>query len=110
MLKVQLGSKIPQLSPQWRGIEDILTGDFFGALDYLPRDPFFSDFLQSVIAANEPQQSPEIEHITWSDVEFLFWPMTKLKKRPPSQISTGPRRSTREMSTRQRFLSFLFGG
>ena len=35
VLKVQLRSKIAALGSKWQDIEDILTGDFFGVLDYL---------------------------------------------------------------------------
>jgi hypothetical protein len=40
MLKAQLRSKIGALGPDGQDIEDILTGDFFGALDHLPRKPY----------------------------------------------------------------------
>lgn len=39
MLKAQLRSKIYALASEWQEMEDILTGDFFGALDYPPRQP-----------------------------------------------------------------------
>ncbi len=38
MLKAELRAKMFQLDPDWAKVEDILTGDLFGALDYLPRN------------------------------------------------------------------------
>ena len=45
MLKTQLHSKL-NLSHlrRWQDSEDILTSDFFGVLDYLPRQPYLRDF------------------------------------------------------------------
>jgi len=53
VLKTQLHSKL-NLSNlcRWRDSEDILTGDFFGVLDYLPRQPYLQDFLQLVEDVN----------------------------------------------------------
>ena len=49
MLKAQLKSKIFQLSSKWRENEDILTGDFFGVLDYLPRNPYLCKFMAEAL-------------------------------------------------------------
>ena len=58
MLKAELRAKMFQLDPGWASVEDILTGDFFGALDYLPRVPFLSRFLERVVALNETVLPP----------------------------------------------------
>ena len=77
MLKAQIRSKIGALGPGWRDIEDILTGDFFGALDYLPRRPFLAGFLEWVARLNETVKQPPREGVDWDGVEFNFWPMVK---------------------------------
>ena len=48
MLNTQLHSKL-NLSylNRWQDCEDILTGDFFGILDYLPRQPASEIFWRS---------------------------------------------------------------
>lgn len=76
MLKAQLKSKIFQLDSKWRDIEDILTGDFFGILDYLPRKPYLSDFLSYLCKLNSTVQTPDILGVDWKKIEFIFWPMT----------------------------------
>lgn len=76
MLKTQLHSKIFQLDPAWRDIEDILTGDFFGILDYLPRIPYLSGFIQYVASLNHKVQTPSIEGVDWDQVRVMFWPRT----------------------------------
>lgn len=73
MLKVQLRSKINVLA-NWQDVEDVLTGDFFGALDYLPREPFLRDFLDWVAAFNTESKHPQRDSIPWDEVEFIFWP------------------------------------
>ena len=78
MLKAELRAKMFQLDPDWARVEDILTGDFFGALDYLPRDPFLSYFLERVVALNATAQPPELSQVDWSNVALLFWPRVQL--------------------------------
>ena len=78
MLKAELRAKMFQLDPGWASVEDILTGDFFGALDYLPRLPFLSRFLERVVALNETPRSPELSEVDWSKVTLLFWPRVQL--------------------------------
>jgi len=75
MLKTQLRSKIFQLNPKWRDIEDILTGDYFGTLDYLPRRPYLRALLSYVIQLNAEARAPELNDVDWDGVEFLFWPL-----------------------------------
>lgn len=74
MLKTQLHSKIFQLDPAWRGIEDLLTGDFFGALDYLPRLPFLQDFTRQVLDWNPGIPFPPLDSTDWDETRLLFWP------------------------------------
>ena len=74
VLKAELRAKMFQLDPGWARVEDILTGDFFGVLDYLPRDPFLSCFLERVVALNETTRPPELSQVDWSNVTLLFWP------------------------------------
>lgn len=80
MLKAQLHSKMSRLvkmSPQdtdWMNIEDILTGDFFGTLDYLPRDPFVKDFIDYVVSLNPKIKRPENEEVDWENIKINFWP------------------------------------
>lgn len=76
MLKAQLRSKVFQLDPAWRKIEDLLTGDFFGTLDYLPRQPFLPAFVQWVAGLNPSVTPPEMNDVDWDDVLMQFWPMT----------------------------------
>lgn len=75
MLKAQLHSKIFQLDSSWRDIEDLLTGDFFGALDYLPRDPFLRSLLLRVAELNPDKRPPKDCGEAWNNVELIFWPM-----------------------------------
>ena len=75
MLKTQLHSKLnsPHLC-RWQDSEDILTGDFFGVLDYLPRQPYLRDFLQSVENRNDGKEGRfELDGVNWETVEMLFW-------------------------------------
>jgi len=74
LLKAQLKSKITQLDPAWRGIEDILTGDFFGTLDYLPRNPYLRDFISLVASLNPDVRTPSLDGTDWDNAEILFWP------------------------------------
>jgi len=74
LLKVQLQSKISQLDPSWRQLEDILTGDFFGVLDYLPRAPYLRDFIAFVSSMNPDAQKPLLHGVDWENVEIIFWP------------------------------------
>ena len=78
MLKAELRAKMFQLDPDWAKVEDILTGDFFGALDYLPRNPFLSCFLERVVVLNETARTPELSQVDWSNVKLLFWPRVQL--------------------------------
>ena len=78
MLKAELRAKMFQLDPDWAKVEDILTGDFFGALDYLPRNSFLSCFLERVVALNETARTPELSQVDWSNVKLLFWPRVQL--------------------------------
>jgi hypothetical protein len=76
VLKTQLHSnKLSQLKHHdWQDCEDILTGDFFGAIDYLPRQPYLHDFLRSVELLNEKNGRFELDRVDWDEVEMLFWP------------------------------------
>jgi hypothetical protein len=76
MLKAQLHSKFFHVDEGWREDEDILTGDFFGILDYLPRSTFLSLFLRQLHPYEIGNSPIEIEDIDWNSVEFHFWPMT----------------------------------
>jgi len=74
MLKAQLGSKLHAFHPKWRDVEDILTGDFFGALDYLPRKPFLRDFVTLLADLNQTVATPEMHDVDWDAATLLFWP------------------------------------
>lgn len=90
MLKAQLRSKMFQLdrgpsaglhevTPSgryhaWWDVEDILTSDFFGVLDYLPRKPFLACFIAYVASLNPDVQTPVIDEIDWDSSHLLFWP------------------------------------
>lgn len=74
MLKAQLKSKIFQITPDWRDIEDILTSDFFGTLDYLPRNPYLRDFISYVASMNPNVQTPPIDDVDWDSLKLIFWP------------------------------------
>ncbi len=76
MLKTQLHSKIFQFDPAWQNIEDILTGDFFGTLDYLPRKSFLCDFITYIVSLNPDVQTPCLDGVDWDLVKILFWPRT----------------------------------
>ncbi len=75
MLKAQLRSKIGALGSEWQDIEDILTGDFFGTLDYLPRQPFLRSFIEWIADFNPDATQPPGEAVDWEAIEFIFWPM-----------------------------------
>jgi hypothetical protein len=75
MLKAQLRSKISALGSGWQDSEDLLTGDFFGVLDYLPRRPFLPSFLSWLARFNESVCLPPLDDVAWEEVEFVFWPM-----------------------------------
>ena len=81
MLKAQLRSKIGALDPKWRKIEDILTGDFFGALDYLPRQPFLREFVEQMAALNPEVAQPPCEGVDWETLESQFWPMIEVENK-----------------------------
>ncbi len=74
MLKAELRAKMFQIDSEWTRVEDILTGDFFGVLDYLPRTPYLADFLNTVVALNETRSSPNLTDVDWDSVDVLFWP------------------------------------
>src|ERR1043166_5388660 len=74
MLKAQLRSKIFRLEIPWHDVEDILTGDFFGALDYLPRVPFLRDFVRRIVDLNSCSLSPTLEGVAWDEIELVLWP------------------------------------
>ena len=74
MLKAQLKSKIFQITPAWRDIEDILTSDFFGTLDYLPRNPYLRDFISYVASLNPDVKTTPIDDIDWDSLKLIFWP------------------------------------
>lgn len=76
VLKAQLHSKMFQIDPAWKDIEDILTGDFFGTLDYLPRKIFLRDFIAYMISLNPEVRTPCLDGIDWDTVQLLFWPRT----------------------------------
>ena len=76
MLKVQLKSKIFQLGPKWQENEDILTGDFFGVLDYLPRYPYIYEFISYTASLNPDIQPPCLENVDWDKTKIIFWPKT----------------------------------
>jgi len=73
MLKAQLHSKMFPIDA-WRDVEDILTGDFFGALDYLPRETFVRAFIEELIRLNPSASSLDADGTKWKDVTFNFWP------------------------------------
>lgn len=75
MLKAQLKSKMFQVTWSWRDIEDILTGDFFGTLDYLPRSPYLRDFVSYIGSLNPDVQTPPVEGVDWDNLELMFWPL-----------------------------------
>ncbi|MBM4026672.1 MAG: hypothetical protein FJ280_14910, partial [Planctomycetes bacterium] len=95
MLKAQLRSKVFQLDrvlpsklhetvldgPQstWRDVEDILTSDFFGVLDYLPRKPFLASFVAHVALLNPQVETPAVDGIDWDASYFLFWPRIPMR-------------------------------
>ena len=58
----------------WQDIEDVLTGDFFGVLDYLPRQPYLRHFLERVEVLNDKRGRFELDRVDWEKVEMLFWP------------------------------------
>ena len=74
VLKTQLHSKLnlSHLS-RWQDCEDILTGDFFGTLDYLPRQPYLVEFLKNVEHVNDRDGCFEVDRVDWEKVEMLFW-------------------------------------
>lgn len=75
MLKAQLRSKLSLRSlVEWQDCEDILTGDFFGVLDYLPRQPYLRQFLEEVERLNCRMGALELSQVDWSQVEMSFWP------------------------------------
>jgi len=76
MLKAQIAGKISQLDPGWREIEDLLTGDFFGVLDYLPREPFLRAFVSSLHPMDRGGTRVPLDGVDWEGVEVLFWRMT----------------------------------
>ena len=76
MLKAQLKSKIFQIGPKWRENEDILTGDFFGALDYLPRNPYLYKFISYIASLNPNVQAPSTDGVDWDNTKIRFWPRT----------------------------------
>lgn len=75
MLKAQLKSKMFQLDQNWRDIEDILTGDFFGVLDYLPRKLYLQDFLSYLTGLNPETNTPAIDDVDWNSIQIIFWPL-----------------------------------
>ena len=79
MLKTQLSSKLFPLYARWGEVEDILTGDYFGALDYLPRRPFLAEFITHITRLNHGIQLPCMEDVDWDGIEFRFWPMISTK-------------------------------
>jgi hypothetical protein len=80
MLKAQVRSKISALGCGWHDVEDILTGDFFGVLDYLPRRAFISSFISWVAGLNETISPPGMDDVAWDEIEFLFWPMLRARE------------------------------
>ena len=74
MLKTQLHSKLTLTHlRRWQDSEDILTGDFFGTLDYLPRQPHLVDFLKNLEHLNEREGRFELDRVDWGNVDMLFW-------------------------------------
>ena len=76
MLKAQLKSKISQLDSEWMKNEDILTGDFFGVLDYLPRNPYLYRFISYIVSLNPDVHTPSTDGVDWDSTEIKFWPRT----------------------------------
>lgn len=76
MLKAQIKSKLFQLGPKWRENEDILTGDFFGVLDYLPRNPYLCRFIAYITSLNPNVQTPSPNGVDWDNTKVMFWPRT----------------------------------
>jgi hypothetical protein len=75
VLKTQLHSKLNQSHLcRWQDDEDILTGDFFGVLDYLPRQPYLLDFLANLERLNERGGRLELDRVDWEKAEIFFWP------------------------------------
>lgn len=74
MLKAQIRSKIGILGSSWQDLEDILTGDFFGTLDYLPRQPFLCSFMDWIESLNTQVIHPPREGVDWDASEIIFWP------------------------------------
>ena len=77
MLKAQLRSKMLRVHESWRDVEDILTGDFFGTLDYLPRQPFLVDLICRIGEFSQAPTRIPLAGVDWQSVQLLFWPLTK---------------------------------
>ena len=77
MLKAQLSGKMARFNAGWRRLEDILTGDFFGALDYLPRRPYLREFVDSLCRLNAGRVDalPRRRGVDWEATEVMFWPL-----------------------------------
>ena len=74
MLKAELRSKMFQVDSEWARVEDIFTGDFFGALDYLPREIHLASFVRAIAELNDGAMLPDLSRTDWNSVEMIFWP------------------------------------
>ncbi len=74
MLKAALHSKLFQLDSNWSRIEDILTGDFFGVLNYLPRQICLAHFVTALFYENRDSTQPSLSEADWEASEIRFWP------------------------------------
>ena len=55
------------------GLEDELTGNFFGNMRYLPFSRGLKTVLSSSVRGNDPQVKKIIENIGSDDFVFEFW-------------------------------------
>lgn len=93
MFKAQLKSKLPSFidideqgharkTPWWQ-LEDLLTSEFWGVLDYLPRRPYLRDFIQHARNLNSNIRIDlELSDKEWDEVELLFWPRWTVSENP----------------------------
>jgi hypothetical protein len=85
MLKAQLKSQIPPFLVNdvdgvagrrsgWAQIEDILTSDFWGAIDYLPRAPYLKEFFDHARHLTDNFPDLSLSDAEWNATELRFWP------------------------------------
>jgi hypothetical protein len=84
MLKAQLGSKVPRFfeefpeenrngKARWWEIEDLLTSDFWGVIDYLPRT-YLKRMLEHARSLSQNVIDLELSDCEWNATELRFWP------------------------------------